>query len=221
MSGTLVFLKQVFRHQRQIGAVLPSSSFLAREMVRGVREDGGRKRVLEVGAGTGTITRQILPLLAGGDELQIVEMDPVFVEHLEERVLEPYRVDHPGRAVTSHCRRIEEAELDGGFDHIVCSLPFNGMKPEAVRSIFRHLLALLAEGGELSYFAYWGQDWIRAPLIGRNGRRRLRAIRAIRGSLRRRYHGQRRLVLWNILPAHAVRLRPVNGAARGRVTETA
>ncbi|MBC8329337.1 MAG: methyltransferase domain-containing protein [Planctomycetes bacterium] len=208
MNATLVFLKQVLRHQRRIGAVLPSSSFLAREMVRGIREDGGPKRVLEVGAGTGTITRRILAQLADGDELLIVEMEPEFVRYLEEKVLKPFRALHPGRGVTVRCAMIEDVEMDRGFGHIICSLPFNAMPPVTVRSIFRHLLASLAEGGELSYFAYWGQHWIQAPLIGRAGRRRLRSIRVIHGSLKRLYHGQRRLVLWNLLPAQAVRLRP-------------
>ncbi len=96
--------------------------------------------------------------------------------------------------------------LEGPFDYIVCSLPFGNFSPAMARSIFKRLLGLLAEDGELAYFEYMALRAIFAPLAGAAGRSRLRRLDAIGKTLRRRHAGRRDLVMMNVPPAYAVRL---------------
>src|SRR5206468_12065401 len=101
---------------------------------------------------------------------------------------------------------IQTVPIDGTFDYIICGLPFNNFPPVVVRSIFRRLLELLTPGGELAYFEYAGVRFMKGPLVGNEGRRKLKRINAMGKVLRRKHKGRRELALGNMPPAVAVRL---------------
>lgn len=206
LNNLLAFVSQVFKNHRHTGALMPSSPALAKAMTRSLRHATGTKRLLEVGPGTGPFTRYMLKALRDGDELHIVEINPVFARSLEEKLLRPFRQKHPHIVVKLHCEPIETADIDGPFHFIVCGLPFNNFPPPAVRAIFRRLLSLLSLGGELAYFEYAGVRAMKAPLVGEKGRRQLKSIGQMGKVLRRKHRGKRELVLGNMPPAVAVRL---------------
>src|SRR5262249_38947802 len=136
----------------------------------------------------------------------IVEINPIFARALEEKLLRPFRLKHPRIKVKLYCQAIESADVHGPFDYIVCGLPFNNFSSRQVRAIFKRLLALLAEGGELAYFEYAGVRVMKAPLVGEKGRRQLKRIGQMGKVLRRKHRGRRELVLGNMPPAVTVRL---------------
>ena len=211
------FVREAFRDIRHTGSVWPSSPALAKAMTRGLGELQGRRRVLEVGPGTGPFTERILKHLRDGDHFDIVELNPAFCRELDRRLLVPHRRRHPGASVLLHQAPIQEAPLEGPYDLIVCGLPFNNFPPALVRSIFRRMMSLLREGGELAYFEYAGVRTFKAPLVGASGRKRLRGIEKVGESLRRRHEGSKELVLGNLPPAVAVHLRKTGEAASKRV----
>lgn len=185
---------------------MPSSNILAKAMTVSIARRTGRKRILEVGPGTGPFTRAILRSLHEGDEFHIVEISPIFCRRLEEKYLSRFRRENPGIRVHLHCAPIELARVGGTFDFIVCGLPFNNFTPQTVRSIFRRLMYLLSPGGELSYFEYVGVRVMKGTLSSEAGRKRLWTIGATNRVLKRRHAGHRKLVLGNLPPAIAVRL---------------
>ena len=202
----LQFLREAIRDFRTTGAVLPSSPLLARAMVRSIAEARSPRRILEVGPGTGPFTREILRCLRDGDVYDIVEINPAFCEQLERTMLAPYRARVAGARVALHRSPIEDASVEGNYDFVVCGLPFNNFPPTLVRSIFRRILALMRTGGELAYFEYAGVRTIKAPLVGSEGRRRIRGHRII-GKRHARDHAlTRELVIGNVPPAFAVRI---------------
>ena len=202
----LKFLTQSITRFRHTGAIWPSGDALAREMTRTFREHDGPRRILEVGPGTGAFTRHILKELREHDEFDIVEINPVFCRHLESNLLEPYRRRTAPAAVGLHHAAIEDADLAGTYDHIVCGLPFNNFPPSLVRSIFRRMIELLDSDGDLSYFEYAAVRAMKAPVAGRSMRHKMRRLDAHAKSLARRHAGRRTLVMANIPPAVAVRL---------------
>ena len=203
----LSFLQQAIKNTYHTGSVWPSSRALARVMTRSLRQAEGARRILEVGPGSGPFTAYILKTLRPGDEFHIVEINPNFCEDLEQNLLGPFREANPDCTVCLHSKAIEDAELPGGFDFIVCGLPFNNFPPPSTRSIFRTLLALLKPGAELVYFEYAGVRRMRGAIIGRDGRAKIKRIDAHGKSMRRRFRGSREFVLANFPPAYAVRLR--------------
>lgn len=206
LNTFVAFVTQALRNHRHTGALMPSSPALAKAMTRSLRHAAGTKRLLEVGPGTGPFTRYMLKALRPGDELHIVEINPVFVRNLEEKMLRPFRQKNPHITVKLHCDPIETADIKGPFNFIVCGLPFNNFPPPMVRKIFRRLLALLSTGGELAYFEYAGVRAMKAPLVGERGRRNLKNISHVGKVLRRKHRGKREFVLGNMPPAVAVRL---------------
>ncbi len=201
------FLKQSITNFRHTGALCPSGRWLAREMTRSIRTNEGSRRVLEVGPGTGAFTRPILESLRPGDRFDIVEINPMFCRQLEDRLIAPFRTTQPGVEVRLHRCPIEDADIPGDYGHIVCGLPFNNFEPALVRSIFRRMIDLLAPGGDLTYFEYAAVRVMKAPLAPAATRQGLRRIGAHGRSMIRRHAGQRRLVVGNIPPAVAIRLR--------------
>lgn len=202
----LVLVRQFLKDSRHTGSIMPSSSRLALAMTRSVRSGKHPKRVLEVGPGTGPFTKPLLRALRSGDEFDIVEINPYLSNRLENRMLNAFRKANPDITVRMHCGPIESADIEPGFDHIICGLPFNNFPPALVRQIFKRLLDLLAPGGELTYFEYAGVRAMKGPLVGVEGRRKLKRIGATGKILRRRHDGKRKLVLGNMPPAVAVRL---------------
>ena len=114
------------------------------------------KRVLEVGCGTGAFTKEILKKLQDGDELHIVELCPDFCEVVETSLLKKFRDAHPNILVELHNSPIEEANLQGKFDAIICGLPFNNFPLDLVEQLFGVMFSFLSQGAELAYFEYLG-----------------------------------------------------------------
>lgn len=202
----LAFLRQALSDFQHTGAVWPSSRKLAGAMTKTLRENRGPCKILEVGPGTGPFTRVILRTLREGDEFHVVEINPGFCKHLEKTILGPYRKANPNISVTLHQDAIQDAQIDPGFDHIVCGLPFNNFPPDLVREIFRRLMSLLNEGGDLAYFEYAAVRIMKSTVLGKTGRSNLKRIDAYGKSLQRQHAGTRELVVANIPPAVAVRL---------------
>jgi len=216
----LRFVREAVRDIRHTGSVWPSSPALAKAMTRGLTDLRGPRRLLEVGPGTGPFTERILKNLRDGDHFDIVELNPVFCDELERRLLVPHRRRKPRTVVALHQAPIQEAPLEGPYDLIVCGLPFNNFPPTLVRSIFRRMMALLRDGGELAYFEYAGVRTLKAPLVGAGGRRQLKDIAKVGQSLRRKHRGKRELVLGNLPPAFATHLRKSKDASAKRSPET-
>ncbi len=157
----------------------PSSRFLAKTIVQSIPERAN-KRVLEVGCGTGAFTKEILKKLQDGDEFHIVELCPNFCDSVESRLLQPFRKDNPNITVGLHNAPIEDANLDGTFDAIICGLPFNNFPLELVEHLFEVMLGFLNSGGELSYFEYLGMRGLKRafglPTIRRETKQRSKDI---------------------------------------------
>jgi len=213
----LTFIGQALRNFHHVGSVWPSSPWLAKALVRPLKTSPGPHRILEVGAGTGAVTRSILAVMGPKDTLDIVEINPVFCESLE-RLAAARRTEIPDATIRVHATSIEDAPLEGPYDFVICGLPFNNFPPPLMRAIFRRMLSLLAENGTLTYFEYAGVRLMRSGVTGSETRRRLRRISAVGKLLRRRLSGRRQLILGNLPPAMAIRLQR-NGTLHRKFTD--
>ena len=118
--------------------------------------DSSSKRVLEVGCGTGAFTKEILTKLQDGDAFHVVELSSDFCEAVEINLLKPFREQNPKIEIVLHNAPIEEANLEGTFDAIVCGLPFNNFPLDLVEHLFSVMFGFLKDGGELAFFEYLG-----------------------------------------------------------------
>src|SRR3954462_15344302 len=84
LTDRLRFPLAFLAHPRQVGAVLPTSHAAVRDMLD-MADIPGAQLVVELGAGTGVQTGEILARLKPGAQLVAVEIDPRLAQLLEER----------------------------------------------------------------------------------------------------------------------------------------
>src|SRR3954449_13574780 len=84
MNDSLLFLGKFLKHGTAIASLAPSSRWLSRTTVRNV--DWDRAKVLvELGAGTGPITRVLAEKARPGCKVIVLERDADFARLLRER----------------------------------------------------------------------------------------------------------------------------------------
>jgi phosphatidylserine decarboxylase len=201
------FFKEFLSNIREVAAVLPTSAAAADALAAELARWSGPKRVLEVGAGTGAITAQIVPHLRAGDELTLCELNTTFMATLEKRFAE----EATFRRVQSQTRFFAGSILDlpaeGQFDFIVSTLPFNVFPVTLVEAILAYYQRLLKPGGVLSYIEYIGGRTLH-DLIGHDPHHAARL--AVMQRYQAAYTVRRTVVLGNVPPAwiHYLRFQP-------------
>jgi phosphatidylethanolamine/phosphatidyl-N-methylethanolamine N-methyltransferase len=177
LAEQAIFFREFLRNFHTTGAILPSGRPLSAALTRFVREPSAAgRRILEVGPGTGAVTRRIVVGMSSHDSLDLVELNDSFVERLRHR----FQVDPEFHAVADrsrvlHCP-IEQLPLDHGYDLIVSGLPLNNFALADVESILAAFGGLLAANGVLSFFEYIAVRRARAIVSGPRERSRLRGI---------------------------------------------
>lgn len=78
---SLRFARQFLRHPRQLGTIAQSGRVLAQKMAE---EIGARSQVVEFGAGTGPVTREILKRLPAEGHLTCFEINADFCRYLKQ-----------------------------------------------------------------------------------------------------------------------------------------
>ncbi len=203
----LEFFRQYRRRFQTTGAVAPSSRFLARALTKPFQEHGRPSRVLEVGPGTGAVTRRIVRLLKTDDRLDLVELNESFVGVLKQRFAdEPAFRSVADRSEIHQCP-VQEFRATQPYDFIICGLPFNNFPADLVREIFGVFFQLLAPGGVLSYFEYMYMRPLRKAVSNRAGRQRLGDLEAVLQEYLGRHRFRRDWVFVNIPPAWVQHLR--------------
>lgn len=207
MRDHIEFFRQFRRHFKTTGAVAPSSHVLAKAMTAPLADRVGPARVLEIGPGTGAVTRRIVSLLRPDDRLDLVELNERFAGMLERR----FHTDPMWQSVAGQCRvhrvTLEEFASEGLYDFIISGLPLNNFSEAAVSEIFSAYFRLLADGGVLSYFEYMYVRPLRKLMAKEAERQRLADLeRVMRGYLSP-YRFQTDWVFFNVPPAWVQHLR--------------
>lgn len=213
MLDGLRFLTQGVREAATVGAVWPSGKPLCRAMVTSALENAhGPLRVLEVGAGVGPVTAELVERLLPGDTLDVVELNPRFCQILRRRF--------EGAAIQPRVHAVDVLTFDPGepYHHIVSGLPLANFPAPMVESIYRKFFELLVPGGTLTMFQHiLAREVIRAFATPKH-RRRARQLMEIEARLSPLVVDERTVML-NMPPARVVvRRRPVQLPTIGAVT---
>ncbi|HLR32390.1 MAG TPA: rRNA adenine N-6-methyltransferase family protein [Fodinibius sp.] len=147
----LKHLLYFFKDLKQTGAIAPSSKFLAKDLVRqlekGVKRDDCKPlKILEVGPGTGPLTKQIVKCLRPIDQLDVVEIHKKFYQIVKSRYRQPN--------LQIHHSDILQFQPDYKYDYIFSSLPYENMPEEISQEIWKKKLTLCSPDACISYFKY-------------------------------------------------------------------
>jgi phosphatidylethanolamine/phosphatidyl-N-methylethanolamine N-methyltransferase len=151
MSKKKSFLRQFWQEKKMVGAMAPSSRFLAQKMLKGI--DFKRARVIvELGPGTGVFTDKIVELMHPDAVLLVFELNDHFMDQLRSRYTDP-RV----RLIHDSAEKIQEYLEKEGLNHadvVLSSLPLANFPKELRDSILNAADDALVENGHYVQFQY-------------------------------------------------------------------
>ncbi len=151
-AGTALFLKRWLRRPFAVGAVVPSGRLLAEAMARTTfAEMKGREgHVIELGAGTGEVTKALLAAGIPADRLALVERDPELASFLRRHFAGPRIVEGDAARLP----KILSEQGIGSVAAVVSSLPLLSLPADVVRGIVDGVFDALPRGGALVQFTY-------------------------------------------------------------------
>jgi phosphatidylethanolamine/phosphatidyl-N-methylethanolamine N-methyltransferase len=159
MKDFALFLGKFLRHGTKIASLAPSSPWLSRATVRNV--DWARARTLvELGAGTGPITRVLAERARPECKVIVLERDADFARLLRDRFGELPNFD----VIEADCRDLAAILADRGVaraDYIVSGLPVPSFPKDLQRDLFRVVREVLTPEGTYNQitelpWVYWG-----------------------------------------------------------------
>ena len=142
------FFRSFLSNPRQVGAVLPTSKRAVRDMLD-MANFGQARCVVELGAGTGVYTEEIVGRLHPDARFLAFEVDPDLVATLDGRFEDP-RVQVINDSAENVAYYLDGAEVD----IIVSGLPFTSLPEPVKRKIFDQITRVLAADGVMVAIQY-------------------------------------------------------------------
>ncbi len=178
-SDLALFMGQLLRKPHQVVALAPSSAALCAQMVAELDPEGGP--VVELGAGTGNITRAILGTGILPENCHSIEMNPDFCRRLRDKFpsLNVYQMS----AGDCGDLPVENAQA------LISGLPLLSMPTQLQRDILTGFTMLIRPGGNYVQFTYGPKPPV---------------AKAVRDELRLQWRRSNK-IWWNMPPARVYR----------------
>jgi len=176
-NATLTFLGRWLRSPRQMGAIAPSSRFLARAIARQIPRAAldETSPVIELGGGTGSITQGLLEAGLKPERLYVVERDQHLVELLRRRF--PLSTVLCGNA-----EALAELLAPLGVRQaaaVVSGLPLLLFSEASRARLIESAFSLLGTGGPFIQFTYGAKSPVPPHLHGLAARRSALVLRNV------------------------------------------
>ena len=160
----VVFLQQFLKHPRQVGSIIPSSRYMERRVVA-LADIASARTIVELGTGTGGITRAMLRAMAPDAKLVGIEINPRF-QQLLTRIQDARLIPHFGSA-EQLAEILREHQLPAP-DAIVSGIPFSTMTPQLGSRILAAIADVLAPGGRFVAYQVSSQvAKLAQPVLGK------------------------------------------------------
>lgn len=145
------FLQQFIKNPARVGAIMPSSRWLARAMIKAASMHNPTV-IVELGAGQGVLTKQLLSHLQPGTRLLVLEIEDAFVKKLQDTISHP-QVE----IICDSAEHLEDILAVRGFqkaDYIFSGLPFNAFTKKLSTAILQAVYDILSDNGSFVAFQY-------------------------------------------------------------------
>ncbi|SDT54171.1 Phospholipid N-methyltransferase [Paenibacillaceae bacterium GAS479] len=148
MNQPLLFFKKYMHDPKYMGSVVPSSRFLTKRMISAVHWEQ-IQTVVELGSGTGALTREIAKRVAPQAQVVLFEKD--------EQMRESLQREFPKWTCRENALQLSDyLKTDGvnGVDCIFSCLPFYNFPSDMRLEMIRQCVDALKPGGQLIAFQY-------------------------------------------------------------------
>ncbi|MDQ3129296.1 MAG: methyltransferase domain-containing protein [Acidobacteriota bacterium] len=188
MNENIQFLQAFLKNPAKVGAITPSSPELAQKMVKGI-EPNAESIILELGVGTGAITKYLQDILPDEKSYLGIELDRSLVKSLKKNYPDLEIVC--GNATETFS--IHQKSGLGKVGFVICCLPFVSLPNEVGETILLEIDKFMQQGCTFRTFQYAHGYYFPSAI-------------KLREFMRKRYgKAQRsRLVVKNVPPAYTL-----------------
>ena len=151
-AGTALFLKRWLRRPFSMGAVIPSGRLLAEAMAQATLQalEGRSGHVVELGAGTGEVTKALLAAGIAATRLALIEREPELAAFLRRHFSGP-------QIIEGDAARLPRLLAEHGIAPVaavVSGLPLLSLPTDVVNGIVHGVFDALPRGAALIQFTY-------------------------------------------------------------------
>ncbi len=142
-------LKEFVKDPVGIGAVIPSSRYLAKVMTSDIGLEHA-ENVVEIGPGSGVFTSKILKIISPKAKFFVVELNPTMHKHLSEK--------YPNVKIynesAENLPELIKKEKISSVDVVVSSLPWASFPTELQSKLLDAIYKCIAKGGRFTTYGY-------------------------------------------------------------------
>lgn len=149
LNSEMMFLSRWIKSPLSVAAITSSSARLARVMAANLPDGDGP--VIELGGGTGKITRALLDAGVSPDQLVVVERDLHFYNYMKQRFPQVTVIQGDACELTSLLKDLQIKTLARA---VVSGLPLLAMDADTQKKIVEQSLSLTRQHGVLIQFSY-------------------------------------------------------------------
>ena len=178
LKDNALFVQEFFRTFHSTGSLCPTTRWAAKAMVAPLaqRPQGTPSKILELGPGTGSVTKYILRQMGFGDSLSACEINERFMEALKGNLEEDSYFDTHRSRIGFHCCPMQQLPETHKYDLIVCAIPFLNFDLPLVKELFAKIARLSHKDTVMTYYEYIGLRNIGKQFSHNSRRRRMREL---------------------------------------------
>ena len=147
-AGVGLFLRRWLANPLQMGSIVPSSPALCRRVVQHIRRTGD-EWVIELGAGTGVVSRALLQGGVPPERVIVVEIVPDMARHLRQMLPGVEVIEGDARALPD----LVPPRLHGHVGTVICGIPLV-LLPVPEQRRFIDAIAAVAPGRGFLHYSY-------------------------------------------------------------------
>lgn len=147
-----MFLLEYIKNPSKVGAIAPSSKYLAEEMIEKINFNTA-KCIVEYGPGTGVFTEKILARVKEDTIVILIELNKNFYEDLQKKygyknnvIIINESAENIDNILKKYCIK--------KMDYVVSGLPFASLPKEVSENILRKTSIFLNDNGDFITFQY-------------------------------------------------------------------
>ena len=147
-----VFTKEILSSIKDIGAIAPSSKYLANNILKQVKFKENQT-VLEFGCGNGAITKRILDQLPKSSKLISLEINPSFYDYCSQTFKMHSNFEIYNHSAIEFDRLLNKLSIDK-IDILISSLPLSILPKEDLDILFNKIPMYLDDDGSFVQYQY-------------------------------------------------------------------
>ncbi|MCL4360944.1 methyltransferase domain-containing protein [Candidatus Dependentiae bacterium] len=200
-SNISTFIFMFLKEPKEVGALTPLTSYTAKKLIEPIKNFHGPKNILEVGAGTGVVTDELLKELKAQDNLDVIEKNEKFCAIMSDKLKDS------AKNIKFYCMPIEDFSSDKKYDFIISTLPFNSFPKELILKVFEKYKSLLKKDGYVHYIEYALLAKLKRFFLSKQQKLEYDEAQATIKAIREKYLIKKILILWNFPPTYVYYLK--------------